>query len=156
MFTIRKYEAQYQNRLLQFLEICLPQSDRKFEPDGRHKMYRNVPGYFEHFWCLFDGEDMIGTAALKKLDSGRCELKALYLLEKYHKKGLGRRLLNTVLQKARQDGYGEIYLDTLSSSRRAVCLYEKAGFERTERYNENYTADIFMVLKLSEAGGFLG
>ena len=92
MFTIRKYEAQYQNRLLQFLEICLPQSDRKFEPDGRHKMYRNVTGYFEHFWCLFDGEDMIGTAALKKLDSGRCELKALYLLEKYHKKGLGRRL----------------------------------------------------------------
>ena len=92
MFTIRKYEAQYQNRLLQFLEICLPQSDRKFEPDGRHKMYRNVLGYFEHFWCLFDGEDMIGTAALKKLDSGRCELKALYLLEKYHKKGLGRRL----------------------------------------------------------------
>ena len=152
MFMIRKYEAQYQNRLLQFLEICLPQSDRKFEPDGRHKMYRNVPGYFEHFWCLFDGEDMIGTAALKKLDSGRCELKALYLLEKYHKKG---RLLNTVLQKARQDGYGEIYLDTLSSSRRAVCLYEKAGFERTERYNENYTADIFMVLKLSEAGGSL-
>ena len=92
MFMIRKYEAQYQNRLLQFLEICLPQSDRKFEPDGRHKMYRNVPGYFEHFWCLFDGEDMIGTAALKKLDSGRCELKALYLLEMYHKKGLGRRL----------------------------------------------------------------
>ena len=155
MFTIRKYEAQYQNRLLQFLEICLPQSDRKFEPDGRHKMYRNVTGYFEHFWCLFDGEDMIGTAALKTLDSGRCDLQALYLLEKYDKKGLGRRLLNTVLQKARQDGYGEIYLDTLSSSRRAVCLYEKAGFERTERYNENYTADIFMVLKLSEAGGSL-
>ena len=155
MCTIQKYKRQYHDKLLQFLEICLPQSDRKFEPDGRHKMYRNVTGYFEHFWCLFDGEDMIGTAALKKLDSGRCELKALYLLEKYHKKGLGRRLLNTVLQKARQDGYGEIYLDTLSSSRRAVCLYEKAGFERTERYNENYTADIFMVLKLSEAGGSL-
>ena len=155
MFMIRKYEAQYQNRLFQFLEICLPQSDRKFEPDGRHKMYRNVTGYFEHFWCLFDGEDMIGTAALKKLDSGRCELKALYLLEKYHKKGLGRRLLNTVLQKARQDGYGEIYLDTLSSSRRAVRLYEKAGFERTERYNDNYTADIFMALKLRETAGSL-
>ena len=122
MFMIRKYEAQYQNRLFQFLEICLPQSGRKFEPNGRHKMYNNVPGYFEHFWCLFDGEDMIGTAALKKLDSGRCELKALYLLEKYHKKGLGRRLLNTAIQKAQQDGYAEIYLDTLSSSRRAVRL----------------------------------
>lgn len=38
----------------------------------------------------FDGEDIIGTVALKKLDSGRCELKSLYLLEQYHKKGLGR------------------------------------------------------------------
>ena len=153
MFTIRKYEAQYQNRLLQFLEICLPQSDRKFEPDSRHKMYRNVTGYFEHFWCLFDGEDMIGTAALKKLDSGRCELKALYLLEKYHKKGLGRRLLNTAIQKAQQDGYEEMYLDTLSSSKKAIRLYEKTGFVKTERYNDNYMAEIFIILKLGRFNG---
>ena len=43
------------------------------------------------------------------------------------------------------------YLDTLSSSKRAVHLYEKAGFEQTERYNDNYTADIFMVL--NDVGG---
>ena len=42
------------------------------------------------------------------------------------------------------------YLDTLSSSKRAVHLYEKAGFEQTERYNDNYTADIFMVLNLDK------
>lgn len=153
MFMIRKYEAQYQNRLFQFLEICLPQSGRKFEPNGRHKMYNNVPGYFEHFWCLFDGEDIIGTAALKKLDSGRCELKALYLLEKYHKKGLGRRLLNTAIQKAQQDGYEEMYLDTLSSSKKAIRLYEKTGFVKTERYNDNYMAEIFMILKLGRFNG---
>ena len=153
MFTIRKYETQYQNRLLHFLEICLPQSGRKFEPNGRHKMYNNVPGYFEHFWCLFDGEDMIGTAALKKLDSGRRELKALYLLEKYHKKGLGRRLLNTAIQKAQQDGYEEMYLDTLSSSKKAIRLYEKTGFVKTERYNDNYMAEIFMILKLGRFNG---
>lgn len=40
------------------------------------------------------------------------------------------------------------YLDTLSSSKCAVHLHEKAGFEQTERYNDNYTADIFMVLNL--------
>ena len=153
MFMIRKYEAQYQNRLFQFLEICLPQSGRKFEPNGRHKMYNNVPGYFENFWCLFDGEDMIGTAALKKLDSGRCELKALYLLEKYHKKGLGRRLLNTAIQKAQQDGYEEMYLDTLSSSKKAIRLYEQTGFVKTERYNDNYMAEIFMILKLGRFNG---
>lgn len=148
MFTIQNYNKQNHDELLRFLEICLPQSGRKLELSGRHKMYNNVSEYFEYFWCLFDGEDMIGTVALKKLNSGQCELKALYLLERYQKKGLGRRLLNTVIQKARQNGYREMYLDILSSSRRAVRLYEKAGFVRTERYNDNYTADIFMVLML--------
>ena len=96
---------------------------------------------------------MIGTAALKKLDSGRCELKALYLLEKYHKKGLGRRLLTTAIQKAQQDCYEEMYLDTSSSSKKAIRLYEKTGFVKTERYNDNYMAEIFMILKLGRFNG---
>ena len=69
---------------------------------------------------------------------------------------MGRLLLNTAIQEAKRNGYGEIYLDTLSSSKRAVRLYERAGFERKERYNDNYTADIFMALRLDEAGSFLG
>lgn len=150
MCTIQKYKRQYHDKLLQFLEICLPQSGRGFELNGRHKMYNDVSEYFEHFWCLFDDEGIIGTAALKKLNSRQCELKSLYLLEQYHKKGLGRLLLNTAIQEAKRNGYGEKYLDTLSSSKRAVHLYEKAGFEQTERYNDNYTADIFMVLNLDK------
>ena len=71
MCTIQKYKRQYHDKLLQFLEICLPQSGRDFELNGRHKMYNDVSEYFEHFWCLFDGEDMIGTAALKSLDSDK-------------------------------------------------------------------------------------
>ena len=153
MCTIQKYKRQYHDKLLQFLEACLPQSGRCYELNGRHKMYNDVSEYFEHFWCLFDGEDMIGTVALKKLDSGKCELKSLYLLEQYHKKGLGRLLLNTAIQEAKRNGYGEMYLDSLSSGRRAVRLYEKAGFERTERYNDNEKADIFMVLKLDKKCG---
>ena len=69
---------------------------------------------------------------------------------------MGRLLLNTAIQEAKRNGYGEIYLDTLSSSKRAVRLYERVGFERAERYNDNYTDDIFMVLRLDEAGSSLG
>ena len=153
MYTIQKYNSQYRDRILCFLEICLPQSGRNFDPAGRHKIYNNIPEHFEHCWCLFDGEELSGTAGLKKLDSGRCELKALYLLEKYYGKGLGRRLLDNVLQKVRRDGYREMYLDTLSTSKRAVRLYEKAGFKRTEKYNDNDAADVFMVLRLDGDSG---
>lgn len=151
MFTIQKYDRKYHKQLLQFMEICLPQSGRSLELNGRHKMFNNIEEYFVHFWCMFDGENVIGTVALKALSSGRCELKALYLLEQYHKRGLGRRLLKTAIQEAKQEGYKEIYLDTLSSSKKAIHLYEKAGFVRTERYNNNYAADVFMVLKLDAA-----
>ena len=143
MFSIKKYSRQYNHCLLQFLEKCLPQSGRSLELTGRHKIYCNIDEVFEYFWCLFDEEEMIGTVALKKINDEHCELKSLYLFEQYHKKGLGYQLL-----KAQQDRYKEMYLDTLSSSTKAISLYEKMGFTRIERYNTNYAADIFMVLKL--------
>ncbi len=148
MVIIKNYKKQYHDDLLQFLEVCLPQSGRRFELDGRHKMYDKVEEYFEVFWCLFDKEQIIGTVALKRLNDDCCELKALYLLEQYHKNGLGYRLLKTAIEKARQNGYKKMYLDTLSTSRNAIALYEKAGFVRTQRYNANDTADVFMELKL--------
>lgn len=146
MYQTRKYEGKDQRLLLHFLEECLPQSGRRFQPEGRHKMYYSVNQYFEHFWCLFDRKYMIGTVALKKLDDKRYELKSLYLLEKYHKKGLGKQLLKLAIQKAWEEGCKEIYLDTLSSSKNAIHLYEKTGFVRTQRYNSNDTADVFMKL----------
>ena len=46
-----------------------------------------------------------------------------------------------------------MYLDTLSSSKKAIRLYEKTGFVKTERYNDNYMAEIFMILKLGRFNG---
>ncbi len=148
MIKVQKYNIQYNKCLIQFLEKCLPQSGRRLELNGRHKMYCNVDEYFEYFWCLFDDKEIIGTVALKRLNNECCELKSLYLLEQYHKKGLGYQLLKIAVFKAQQSGYKRMYLDTLSSSKKAISLYEKMGFVRTERYNSNYAADIFMVLEL--------
>lgn len=114
-------------------------------------MYYKIEEYFEYFWCLFDGENIIGTVALKKLNDEHCELKSLYLLEQYHKNGLGYQLLKTAILKAQGDGYKEMYLDTISSSKNAIYLYEKMGFIRIERYNSNSVANIFMVLKLTSS-----
>lgn len=148
MVIIKNYKKQYHDDLLQFLKVCLPQSGRRLDLNGHHKMYHEIEEYFMAFWCLFDKEQIIGTVALKRLSDENCELKALYLLEQYHKNGLGYRLLKTAIEKARQNGYKKMYLDTLSTSRNAIALYEKAGFVRTQRYNANDTADVFMELKL--------
>ena len=102
MFTIQKYNQDYYNCIIEFLKKCLPQSGRNLDLNGRHKMYCDIDASFEYFGCLFDNNNIIGMVALKKLNNEHCELKSLYLLEQYHKKGLGYRLLKTALLKAQQ------------------------------------------------------
>ena len=107
---------------------------------------------FAYFWCMFDrstGKNkLIGTIAVRDLGAGRCELKSVYLLEKYHGRGLGYMMLQTAVSKAREAGYSAMYLDTMSSSRKAIALYEKAGFIMTDRYNESPFTDVFMVMPI--------
>lgn len=148
MHLIQRYTDEYADELLCFLENCLPESGRKLDLNGKHKMYLNVSQNFEAFWIMLDGKKVIGTAALKKIDESCCELKSLYLYKRFQGRGLGRSLLETVIAEAKRNGYREMYLDTLSSSTRAITLYEKAGFVITERYNKNPDADLFMVLEI--------
>ena len=150
MYLIQKFNDQYTEKLIFFLRRCLPESGRKLDLDQKHKSYLDVQHCFDAFWIMLDREEIIGTAALKRMDECRCELKSLYLYERFQGRGLGRMLLKTVIEEAVRSGYREMYLDTLSTSARALILYEKAGFVRTERYNENYDADIFMVLKIGQ------
>lgn len=150
MYLIQKFNDQYTEKLIFFLRRCLPESGRKLDLDQKHKSYLDVQHCFDAFWIMLDREEIIGTAALKRMDECRCELKSLYLYERFQGRGLGRKLLETVIEEAAESGYREMYLDTLSTSARALILYEKAGFVRTERYNKNYDADIFMVLKLGQ------
>lgn len=85
---------------------------------------------------------------VKRLDSQRCELKSLYLAERYQGIGLGSALLETAIKEAGREGYAEMLLDTLATSKRALALYEKMGFVSTDRYNDNRMADIFMRLQI--------
>ena len=105
---LRGFEEGDQGAVLAFLEECLPQSGRTWDPAGRHRLYGSIGASFDDFWCLLDGGNVVGTAALKKLDGAKCELKALYLLQAYHGRGLGRRLLETAISRARETGYKEM------------------------------------------------
>ena len=65
---LRRFEEGDQGAVLAFLEECLPQSGRTWDPAGRHRLYGSIGASFDDFWCLLDGGNVVGTAALKKLD----------------------------------------------------------------------------------------
>ena len=58
-----------------------------------------------------------------------CELVKMYLLPEARGIGLGRTLIEHCLQTAREIGYKEIYLETLTELHLALKIYEKFGFE---------------------------
>ena len=92
--------------------------------------------------------ELIRTVGVRGLDGTNCELKALYLYSKYRGQGLGYRLLSTVLEEAKKIGYEAMYLDTISTSVRAIKLYKAVGFEEIEQYKETIRSDVFMKKQL--------
>lgn len=145
---IVEYNRKYEPQLITFLEKCLPQSGRALDISGRHSFYLDIANQFKVFWCLFEDEEIIGTVAVKELDEENCELKSLYLLEDYQGLGYGKGMLMQAIEFAQRAGYHRMYLDSLSTSTKALRLYSRVGFTDTERYNQNERSDVFMVLEL--------
>ena len=77
---------------------------------------------------------LAGCVALRRLDETRCEAKRLYVRAAHRSTGLGRALLEWLLTEARAAGYREIYADTMPVMERALAMYERHGFSRTEPY----------------------
>ena len=148
IFEPIEYRKEYEPLLLDFLRRCLPESHRYLNIDGRHSYYLNIKDHFVGFWCMFDNNNIIGTVAVSELDSQSCELKSFYLLEQYQGMGYGKKMLVYAIEQAKSHGYKKMFLDSLSSSTRAIALYRKFGFNDTEKYNSNIHADVFMVLDL--------
>ena len=142
---IKEYKntEQEQNEVLHFLEEVLPESGRNLDAAAIQQYVKSLE-QFEKVWCLYDGSSLIGTVGIRRLDEINCELKALYLYSKYHGQGLGYRLLSTALEEAKRAGFVAMYLDTISTSERAIKLYKSVGFEEIEQYKETIRSDVFM------------
>ncbi len=58
-----------------------------------------------------------------------CELQKMYFLPQVRGLGQGWALLQQCIQGATQDGYTQMYLETVSRMEAAAKLYRRAGFE---------------------------
>lgn len=97
----------------------------------------------------FYKEEPAGTIALRRLDRAAGEVKRLYLRPQFRGLGLGRALLQAVIERASNLGYERLYADTLPVMTDALSLYERVGFSRTSAYSLHPTPDaIFLKLQL--------
>lgn len=144
MEQIVVYTESLKSEVFRFTDKCFAEIGKAFEPDGRHSLYNDIEKEFDRFWCLLSDDKVAGTVAIRKEDDTTAELKAMYLYKDLRGKGYGYKLLDLAMTYSKEKGYKRVVLDSMSKYDAALRLYEKYGFKRIDRYNDNQKADVFM------------
>lgn len=122
---------------LQHYEKELEHLEEKYGmPDGR-------------LYLAYDKEELAGCIALRKIDTKRCEMKRLYVKPKFRGKQIGKKLVQKIVEDAKEIGYSSMLLDTLPCLESAIKLYRTCGFYEIACYNNSpMEVAIYMQLDL--------
>jgi GNAT superfamily N-acetyltransferase len=93
-----------------------------------------------------------GCAALRPLEAEVGEMKRMYLLPAFRRRGLGRLLAERIIAEARQAGYRRLRLDTIDFMKEALGLYRSLGFREIPPYRFNpIPGAVYLELDLTAA-----
>jgi GNAT superfamily N-acetyltransferase len=111
-------------------------------------MERNIGENLETIFVDAQENVIRGFISGVKTDSPqRYEIKGFYILPNYQGKGIGKALLNEIIEYAESKGYSEIYLETLKGARNNK-FYTKQGFSMNKEFtlpigNKSYSGISF-------------
>ena len=88
--------------------------------------------------------EIVGTAGVRRLETGLGEIKRMWVRPDCQGHGLGRRLIDRCLDEARALGFRVVRLDTERTMEAALHLYRSSGFTEIPDYNGNRRAHIWM------------
>ncbi|MBP7930651.1 MAG: GNAT family N-acetyltransferase [Acidimicrobiia bacterium] len=125
--ALTRYFAELDERLPSHLD----ETERSVENVRRFRAPSGV------FAVMSDGDETIGCGALLWLDESTAEVKRMWLDPTRRGRGLGAQLLSALEDFASAADRKRIVLDTHSHLVEAVALYERCGYQRTARYNDN-------------------
>ena len=127
------------NQYVEWLAIDLSFQDFRSEMEYFEQVYGPPDGCY--LLARIDGH-LAGGVGLRKIDTGICEMKRMYVFEDYRETGIGRKLCEVLIRKARNMGYRKMRLDTLKRLDRANRLYTDVGFYEIAAYRLNPEPDV--------------
>lgn len=142
--TVRQLFLEYAAELQE--NLCFQSFDAEVK-DPLKKYGPPAGALFVAYWK----DEPVGCVALQPLaDEGVCEMKRLYVKPAFRKYGIGRALVEHLLDTAVQLGYSSMRLDTLERLTAAISLYERLGFAVIHAYNVNpLSGVVYMEKKIS-------
>ncbi|EAR00427.2 GNAT family N-acetyltransferase [Maribacter sp. HTCC2170] len=92
-----------------------------------------------------------GIAQLENFEGNVCELQKMYFLEEVRGRGIGSVMMNKCLERAKESGFEQCYLETMPYMKAAQRLYKKSGFEYIDAPMGNtghYSCPVWMIKQL--------
>jgi putative acetyltransferase len=85
-----------------------------------------------------DGETLVAVGALRHLEPGHVEIKSMHVAEEMRGRGIGRAVLDHLLDEARRRGISRVSLETgsMPAFAAARAMYERAGFSPCPPFGE--------------------
>lgn len=120
------------------------------------KELADLPGKYARpdgrLFLISAADKIAGCVALRKINAEICEMKRLFVRETFQGLGLGKMLIEKIVEDAQVMGYKKMRLDTLPDKMpSAVRLYKFYGFYEIPPYYDNpHKVTLFMELDLKK------
>jgi putative acetyltransferase len=132
--------------VLDLLRLHLAGMEDESPPESVHALGADaLRGEDIAFWCVRDGDDLLGFGALKELDPAHGEIKSMRTAPGHLRRGVGAAMLTHIIAEARTRGYTRLSLETGSTPafEAAIALYARFGFEPCTAFADYRDGDPF-------------
>ncbi|UMB54275.1 GNAT family N-acetyltransferase [Lutibacter sp. A64] len=114
------------------IEFGAPKVGTAYADTALDTLSENYTNKKSIYFVIEKNSEIFGGAGIKKLDNYNgnvCELQKMYFKPEARGIGLGSKMMDICLQKAKEFGFESFYLETLPYMEEARKLYRKTGFK---------------------------
>ncbi|MGL1893397.1 MAG: GNAT family N-acetyltransferase [Spirochaetaceae bacterium] len=136
--TIKPFKPEYQeeckNIILMGLEEHWGLLDLSLNSD-----LNDIESYYQNdiFLTGWLNNELISTGAAKLLANGTAQIVRMSVLKKYRSHGIGKKMLEALIDKIKYFGVTDIVLETTTEWKSVILFYENNGFILSHKDHEN-------------------
>lgn len=154
MIKIIRYNDSYKEQTIELL-LHILEDELGYKDVKRPDLY-DIPKVYQkdslgNFWLAIEKDEVVGTIALENYGKRRGMIKRMCVKQEYRRKGIGQKLLHTLLDFAKKSGLKIIYCTTMYEFEAARKLYKRNSFIEIKELPEDLAMpdeDIYLKLKL--------
>jgi putative acetyltransferase len=136
-WVIRKIKKEDNQEVAQLIrsvfdEMEIPKVGTAYEDPCLDLMFEEYNKPQSVYLVVENEGKIVGSAGIAPLENGDpkvCELQKMYFLPETRGLGIGSKMMEKCLEKARSFGFEKCYIETMPFMHAAQKLYKKSGFE---------------------------